>query len=411
SSLSGNVDTNTSPEPLYVIDGYIYPNDVKMGNIRQNPGAEAFSNLDPSEVESISVLKDAAAAVYGARAANGVILVTTKKGKQGTPRISYNGSFGIADEISRPKMLSAYDFGRLVNIVTARNPRNASLDNTTQLFQADELEAMKGLNYDLLDKYWKTGYTQKHSVNVSGATDNVNYFASVGYFKQDGNLGKLDYDRYNYRAGVDVKISKWLSASLNVSGDYGKKNSPYVSVGGSGTEDYTRLLTRPTYLPEYVNGYALYPYGISNTSASSNLATYHYDTLQNHGDFTNNMSNNSTLNGRVSYDFGWSKVLQGLKVSFSYAKSISTSKTNQYGSTYNIYEMSHRYGSGMHLYTPTSGDDPDYDYLATSNFNVRQQNNGDFLSRQMIRTDNYQLNLTFQYNRKFGLHDINALFS
>ena len=409
-SLSGNVDTNTSPEPLYVIDGYIYPNDVKMGNIRQNPGAEAFSNLDPSEVESISVLKDAAAAVYGARAANGVILVTTKKGKQGAPRISYSGSFGIADEISRPSMLSAYDFGRLVNIVTARNPKNASLDNKTQLFQADELAAMQGLNYDLLDKYWKTGYTQKHNVNVSGATDNVNYFASVGYFKQDGNLGNLDYDRWNYRAGVDVKISKWLSANLNVSGDYGKKNSPYVSVGGSGTEDYQRLLTRPYYLPEYVNGHALLPYGINNTS-SSNLSTYHYDLLQNNGDFTNNMDSNSTINGRIAYDFGWSDILKGLKISFSYAKSINTSKTNQFGSKYDLYEMSHRYGSGMHMYTPTSGDDSTYDYLAESNFNQRTQNNGDFLSRQMIRTDNYQINLTFQYNRKFGLHDISALFS
>jgi TonB-dependent SusC/RagA subfamily outer membrane receptor len=261
-------------------------------------------------------LKDAAAAVYGARAANGVILVTTKKGKQGAPRISYSGSFGIADEISRPSMLSAYDFGRLVNIVTARNPKNASLDNLTQLFQNDELEAMKGLNYDLLDKYWKTGYTQKHNVNVSGATDNVNYFASVGYFKQDGNMGNLDYDRWNYRAGVDVKISKWLSANLNVSGDYGKKNSPYVSVGGSGTEDYQRLLTRSYYLPEYVNGKALLPYGISNTADGNNLRIYHYDLLQNSGDFTENMDNNSTINGRISYDFGWSKILQGLKVSF-----------------------------------------------------------------------------------------------
>lgn len=410
-SLSGNVDTNTSPEPLYVIDGYIYPNDVKMGNIRQNPGAEAFSNLDPSEVESISVLKDASAAVYGARAANGVILVTTKKGKMGAPRISYSGNFGIADEISRPSMLSAYDFGRLVNIVAARNPKNASLDNTTQLFQADELAAMQGLNYDLLDKYWKTGYTQKHNVNVSGATDNVNYFASVGYFKQDGNLGNLDYDRWNYRAGVDVKISKWLSANLNVSGDYGKKNSPYVSVGGSGTEDYQRLLTRPYYLPEYVDGHALLPYGISNQADGNNLRTYHYDLLQNNGDFTKNMDSNTTINGRISYDFGWSKILQGLKISFSYAKSINTQKTNQYGSKYDLYEMSHRYGSGMHLYNPTIGDDPDYDYLAETNFNKRTQNNGDFLSRQMIRTDNYQINLTFQYNRKFGLHDVSALFS
>jgi TonB-dependent SusC/RagA subfamily outer membrane receptor len=193
-------------QPLFVIDGYIYPNDVKVGNTYQNLGAEAFNNLDASEVESISVLKDASAAVYGARAANGVILVTTKKGKMGAPRISYSGSFGFTDEFSRPKMLNAYQYGRLYNAVIAEDPTNTSLNKTTALFQADELEAMKGLNYDLLDKYWETGMTQKHSVNVSGATDKVNYFAGISYFDQDGNLGKLNYNRWNYRAGVDVKV-------------------------------------------------------------------------------------------------------------------------------------------------------------------------------------------------------------
>lgn len=84
---------------------------------------------------------------------------------------------------------------------------------------------MKGLNYDLLDKYWDTAFQQKHSVNVSGATDKVNYFAGISYFDQDGNLGKLDYNRWNYRAGVDVKVSKWLGASLSVSGDYGTKKN------------------------------------------------------------------------------------------------------------------------------------------------------------------------------------------
>ena len=100
---------STAQQPLFVIDGYIYPNDVKVGNSSQNLGAEAFNNLDPSEIESISVLKDASAAVYGARAANGVILVTTKKGKVGAPSISYSGSIGITNEVTRPKMLSAYN--------------------------------------------------------------------------------------------------------------------------------------------------------------------------------------------------------------------------------------------------------------------------------------------------------------
>ena len=262
---------STAQQPLFVIDGYIYPNDVKVGNTYQNLGAEAFNNLDASEVESISVLKDASAAVYGARAANGVILVTTKKGKMGAPRISYSGSFGFTDEFSRPKMLNAYQYGRLYNAVIAEDPTNTSLNKTTALFQADELEAMKGLNYDLLDKYWETGMTQKHSVNVSGATDKVNYFAGISYFDQDGNLGKLNYNRWNYRAGVDVKVSKWLGANLTVSGDYATKEKPLVKVGGSGDEkDYNLLLTRPTYMPESVNGYDLLAYGPSNTQKNQN---------------------------------------------------------------------------------------------------------------------------------------------
>ena len=222
---------STAQQPLFVIDGYIYPNDIKVGNSSQNLGAEAFNNLDPSEVESISVLKDASAAVYGARAANGVILVTTKKGRMGAPSISYSGTFGFTDEVSRPKMLSAYNYGRLFNAMKAADPTNTTLNKTTELFQADELEAMKSLNYDLLDKYWETGSTMKHSVNVSGATDKVNYFAGISYFDQEGNLGRLDYDRWNFRSGVDVKVSKWLGANLTVSGDYCKKNTPLVKVG------------------------------------------------------------------------------------------------------------------------------------------------------------------------------------
>ena len=402
---------STAQEPLYVIDGYIYPNDVKVGNTTQNLGAEAFNNLDPSEVESISVLKDASAAVYGARAANGVILVTTKKGKLGAPSISYSASIGITDEVARPKMLSAYNYGRLYNAITAADPRNTSLNHTTALFQADELEAMKSLNYDLLDKYWETGYTMRHAVNVSGATDKVSYFAGVTYFKQDGNLGKLDYNRWNYRAGVDVKISKWLTANITVSGDYGKKNKPLVKVGGSGDEkDYNLLLTRPRFIPEYVDGHPIPAFGISGTMRNQNQY-YNFDVLQNNGDYSRQMNNNSSINGSLSYDFGWSKLLKGLKLRFSYSKSINNDKTNQYGSSFTLYQMVKRYGSGSHMYTPTSGDDPAYDYLSADNFNPITTNNGNMLYRTMTRTDNYQMNFTAQYARDFGKHHVSALFS
>ena len=400
---------STAQQPLFVIDGYIYPNDIKVGNSSQNLGAEAFNNLDPSEVESISVLKDASAAVYGARAANGVILVTTKKGRMGAPSISYSGTFGFTDEVSRPKMLSAYNYGRLFNAMKAADPTNTTLNKTTELFQADELEAMKSLNYDLLDKYWETGSTMKHSVNVSGATDKVNYFAGISYFDQEGNLGRLDYDRWNFRSGVDVKVSKWLGANLTVSGDYGKKNTPLVKVGGSNAEkDYNLLLTRPYYMPEYVDDYGIPAYGVSNGQKNQNQ-NYHFDILQNNGDYKRNMNSNLNINGSISYDFGWSEILKGLKLRFSYSKSINTDKGNEYGSSYTLYQMVNRYGSGHHLYTPVGGEDDSY--LNVTNFNAITLGNGNYLSRSSTRTDNYQINFTAQYDRAFGDHHVSALFS
>lgn len=410
-SISAGVGA-TAQQPLFVIDGYVYPNDLKVGRASQNPGAEAFNNLDPSEVESITVLKDASAAVYGARAANGVILVTTKKGKLGAPRISYNGTFGFTDAVSHPKMLSAYEYGRLYNAVAAADPTELStLNRLTGLYQADELEAMKGLNYDLLDKYWETGFTMKHSVNLSGATERASYFGSISYFDQEGNLGNLDYDRWNFRAGIDVKVSKWLSANLNVSGDYGKKNTPYIKIGGSSNEkDYNILLTRPRYIPEYVNGLPIAAYGISNTEKDDDQ-NYSFSTLRNNGDYIHEMNSNLNIQAGLTYDFGWSKILKGLKLRFTYSKSISTDKTNQYGSTFDIYTMTKRTGSGQHLYTPIAGEDY-APYIDPSNMQVHNLSNGDAqINRTMLRSDNYQMNFTASYNRDFGLHSVGALFS
>ena len=408
----------TNVEPLYVIDGYIYPTEVKVGNVTENLGATAFNNLDPSVIESISVLKDAAAAVYGARAANGVVLVTTKKGNLGAPKISYSGTFGITDEVSRAKMLNAYQYGKLWNAVRAADPTDTSINPLTDLFQADELSTMRGLNYDLLDKYWKAAFTQQHSVNLSGATERASYFAGISFFDQDGNLGKLDYNRWNYRAGVDVKISKWLKANLQVSGDYGKQNKPNVKVGGTNSEtDYNLLLMHPRYIPETVDGNPLATYGISNKQVS-NSQNYSFSVLQNLGDYNKTMTSNMNINAGLEYDFGWNKWLKGLRLKFTYSKSINTSKNNQYGSSYELYYMADRAGSGSHLYTPVSGQESLYEALLNEN-NFLLANggatiyNGDksYLSRDMNRTDNYQMNFMATYNRDFGDHHVGALFS
>lgn len=414
----------TAQQPLYVIDGYIYPNDVKVGNTYQNLGAEAFNNIDPSMIENISVLKDASAAVYGSRAANGVILVTTKKGKLGAPSISYSGTVGIADTFSHPDMLNSYQYGKLWNAVQAADPTNTNIDKKFDLFQHDELEAMKSLNYDLLDKYWSAAVTHQHSLNVSGATERANYFAGLSYFNQDGNLGKLDYNRWSYRAGIDVKIGKGLSAGMQLSGDYGEKNSPYIKVGGTNSEkDYRLLMMRPGYIPEYVNGYAMATYGISNDQVGQDQE-YHFAELQGLGDYKRNMSSNMNVGVHLNYDFGamW-KPLQGLTARVSYSKSVSTDKTNEIGSYYNLYKMNTRFGSGEHLYTPTYMDGAEDIEALMDQSNFSYSNRGSIISngtsdsspgsygRTMTRTDNYQANFQLNYARDFGKHSVGAMFA
>ncbi len=395
---------SSAQQPLFVIDGFILD-------------ATAFNNLDASSIENISVLKDASAAVYGARAANGVVLVTTKRGQLGAPQISYSGSFGITDAVATPKMLNTYNYGRLWNAVRAADPTETDLNLRTDLFQADELAAMKNLNYNLLDKYWETAVTQQHSVNLSGATEKASYFASISYFDQEGNLGKLDYNRWNFRAGVDLKIGKWMKAAVQVSGDYGKKNTPLMKVQNSNNDkDYMMLLTHPGYVPEEINGKPMANYGVSNEELATNQC-YNYGYLQNSSDYKRNMTQNTYVNGSLEYDFGWSEILKGLKLKLSYSKSISTSKSNEFGTSFNVYRLANRSGSGAHLYTPMEGYDAESLY-AESNFLLGHNNaavsngtDGGHISRSMDRADKYQINFTASYARDFGKHSVSALFS
>lgn len=387
--------------PLYVIDDYI-------------ADEAAFNNLDASMIESISILKDAAATIYGVRSAQGVILVKTKRGQAGKPKISYNGQFGYTDEFYRSKMMDSYNFGLTWNAIRDADPSQGNYDHQKALFQTDELEAMKSLNYDLLDKYWNSALTQKHSVNVSGGSEVATFFGGISYVTQDGNLGKIAYDRWNYRAGMDAKINKWTKASLQVSGDYGNTTKANVKVGGTNAEkDYVILLTRPRYIPEYVyNGAKQYPiaaYGVTNGRIEQSQE-YNYIEVENLSNFLENMPQNMTINGSLEYDFGWNNILKGLKLKATYSKSINTTKDNEYGSSYTLYRFPDgvigRGGSGNHLYEGTEGYPLDFDNITTVSVD-----NGNYLRRKMTRSDNYQLNFIASYTRTFGLHDVSGLFT
>ena len=392
---SSDLGGNASPTPLYVIDGFI-------------ADEGAFNNLDINEVENVTVLKDAAAAVYGARAAYGVVLVKTKQGKVGAPKISYSGQFGYTDALMLPKMLNAYDYGRIYNAARAANTATKdqeSDDLRVQLFQSDELEAMKGMNYNLLDKEWSAALTQRHSVNISGGTEKATYFGGVSYYQQEGNIGRLDYNRWNYRAGVNANISKWMKASLQVSGNYGETNKPKNVKGGGSDGDFESLMLHVPYVPDQVNGYYILHSGMENITNPSDQQKYNFASVQNASDNVENQNQNFSLNGSLEYDFGWSKYLRGLKVKASYSKNISTGKTNTIGTKIDVYRLISRGGSGGHLYV---GDEIEYN---ANTLGLYELNNGNSLGRSMNRSDSYQMNLTVSYARQFGKHYVSGLFS
>ena len=382
------------PTPLYVIDGFISTEN-------------AFNNLDVSEVESITVLKDASAAVYGARAAYGVVLVKTKQGENSAPKISYSGQLGWTDALYTPKMLDSYGYMKVYNTIRAANTSTQdNIELRTQLFQADEMEAARGLNYDLLGKEWSSALTQRHNLNINGGNEKATYFAGVSYYTQDGNIGRLDYDRWNFRAGLNAKIGQYVKTSLQVSGDWGEQNNSTTPQGGGTDYDYKWLMTHLRFVPDYLGDYPIVYSGMENGIPTSATQLYNFAAVQRHSDNTQNQTNNLNISGSIEFGFDWIKALKGLSAKVSYSKSISNSKNNTVQTIQDVYRMLSRTGSGGHLYT---GDNAVYD---NSNMGVlRLVSNGGLLSRTMSRNDSYQYNLTLQYARQFGLHDVSGLFT
>lgn len=244
-----------STAPLIIVDGI---------------ADRSFSRLNPEDIESISVLKDASAAIYGARAANGVILVTTKRGKEGKVKVNYNGSYTWAQPTRIPKMLSSYQYA------TYRNEYDADSrhDSPGLTFNETALEHYK--NHDDLDHFPDTdwwdatakkwaGRTQ-HSVSVSGGNEKVSFYSSFQYMWQDALYRKSaqDYSQFQITSNVDAKISKAITFSLDILGRQEKRNRGVFS-----TEDlFGKLLTMfPGAAPYFENGLPRVGYdGITNNS-------------------------------------------------------------------------------------------------------------------------------------------------
>ncbi|MDL2303015.1 TonB-dependent receptor [Dysgonomonas sp. OttesenSCG-928-D17] len=201
--------------PLVVVDG------VPRGD---------FSRMDPNDIESISVLKDASAAVYGVRAANGVVLITTKKGEKGTAKIEYSMYYGIQNPIERLKPVGAVDRMTLFNERSMRSTTDPKL--TFSQDQINEYLTGQKVSTDWYDEVMKSTATQQqHNVSLSGGGDKVDYYVNLGYTEQGGffKSNSLNYDRYNLRANLNAQITKNLKASLKLNGIIDQRDRPRAS--------------------------------------------------------------------------------------------------------------------------------------------------------------------------------------
>lgn len=190
-----------------------------------------LNSLNPNDIESIEVLKDASAtAIYGSQGANGVVLITTKRGRTGKPVISYTFDTGIAQQNKKYELLTAGEYARNVNATVLAN--NANGVTPVPIFSQEEIEEFDRTGgTDWQDVVYRTARITNHQLSISGGTDNVNYLISGGYLNQEGILLNTDYKRFTLRANVETNVTKWAVFGMNWAGSRELANSTLF--GGS----------------------------------------------------------------------------------------------------------------------------------------------------------------------------------
>ncbi|MFI5159707.1 MAG: SusC/RagA family TonB-linked outer membrane protein [Sphingobacteriales bacterium] len=321
-------------EPLYVIDGVEVGGNASggySGGAQLNsPGSSNMETtvsplamLNPNDIESIDILKDASAsAIYGSRGAYGVIIITTKRGKTGSAKVTYDGYVGLQKQGRFLQMDNLQQYAALQNRLAASfgTPPRAEFANPSILGP--------GTNWQ--DAIFRTAAEQSHNISVSGATDKSDFYVSGGYFKQDGTILGYNFDRYSMRGVVNSQVKDWLKMGTTFGGSRSDEN---VGLGSNTGIIYNALLAAPdqavynpdgTYAaPQYFNGQfeggpnpVQQALNISNTLTRSNVTGNVYADI--------NFIKGLTLHSEIDGDFNWANG-QTFNPTYSYGASGATS--------------------------------------------------------------------------------------
>lgn len=366
------IDIRGMGEPLIVVDGI--PRDKAY-----------FSRMDANEIESVSVLKDASAAIYGVRAANGVILVTTKRGEtaDGKFDITFSANYGWQQFLYVPETADAVTHMLMINEKTY---------NTTQT-QNFFLRQAPTYNYDRIFEYSRNGRKgtnwtkelfndnvpqQQYNVSVNGGSEKVKYFFNLGYLKQEGayKFNSLNYNRWNFRSNVDARITDRLKASVQLSGYMDEKNQPFTDIWAVYKKAWTY---RPT-SDAYIDG-------------DHNLPAYDSEMLEpenpvaainsNLSGFRREKRNNFNGSLALTYDIPGVK---GLQAKAFYSYDYYTTNNTYYNRAYKLYSKN------------ADGTMTTYDRHADA-----------YLKRQTDPSYGTVMQLSLSYDNKFGDHNVSVL--
>ena len=360
-SFNNSIDIRNYGSPLVVIDG------VPRDNI---------TRIDANDVESISVLKDASAAVYGVRGANGVILITTKKGRKGALELTYNGTYGWEVPYGLPKPVDAVDYMILSNELSQHNVNGGHLS-----FTDDDIEAYR--NGSKQSTNWYTPVVRnaapqtQHNLSATGGNENTTYYISLGYTNQQGifRSNDLNYKRFNLRSNLSTHISKNLTFDLYLSGIMDEKDQPYQDAWWIIRSFWRQVPTQSIYAnndPKYLNNGQV---DGSNPVAMSNASIDGYKT------FANKWFQSSAA---LTYNIPF---VDGLSIKGLYSYDYENSSNKDFQKQYNQYT----YDASSNTYNP-----------------IVQQAPSTVLREFFEYPDNLQ-QLSLNYLHGFGAHNVQAL--
>lgn len=369
-SYNNNFDVRGMGTPLVIIDGV--PRDMSD-----------FQRMNADDIQDISVLKDASASIYGLRSANGVVLVTTKKGQAGQTKFSYNGSYTIQSPKSMPKLLDAYKTMTLYNERNLNNVNGGSKIYTDEMFDEFRNGTRRETDWNNLI-FAKTSPQTNHNVTVSGGNDKTQYFVSFGAFYQEGffKSGDLNYHKYNITSNLTTEVYRGLKLSLNINAMTDKQNNPYCTSTDIIRNYWRQGVLFPAYADEA--GTMLNYDGLDleeNTVAKMTADISGYRRYKQSQVLTS---------GIFEYDFGTlTNVLKGLKAKVMFSYDYHLNNNTIYRKQYYQY-----------AYDPATQTYKQKLYASSAPSNLR---------REHYDTQQFLSQYTLSYNRDFGPHSIAAV--